>query len=91
MGRGDLGGAVGCVLDPSPPDLDRSEDGLEGERRGAAAEDPMPLLAVPLGQDELGVGLFDSVLEQAAFEYLAAAFDARFEPSGEVGILLRHG
>ena len=52
---------------------------------------PRPCLPCRWAKIELGVGLFDSVLEQAAFEYLAAAFDARFEPSGEVGILLRHG
>ena len=52
---------------------------------------PWPCFAVPLGQDEFGVGLFDGVLEEAAFEHLAAAFDARFEASGEVGILLGHG
>jgi hypothetical protein len=79
------------VLDASPPDLDRAENSLEGERRGAAADDPTSLLAVPSGQDEFGVGLFDGVLEQAAFEHLAAAFDARFEVSGEVGIVLGHG
>jgi hypothetical protein len=31
------------------------------------------------------------VLEQAAFEHLAAAFDARFEAPGEVGIVLGPG
>lgn len=84
MGRGDLGGAIGLVLDASPPDLDRAENSLEGERRGAAADDPTSLPAAPSGQDEFGVGL-------AAFEHLAAAFDARFEASGEVGIVLGHG
>ena len=91
VGRGDLGGAVGLVLDASAADLDRAEDGLEGERGGAAADDPLAVLAVPLGQDEFGVGLFDGLLEEAAFEHLAAAFDARFEAPGEVGILLGHG
>jgi len=43
------------------------------------------------GQDELGVGAFDGLLEQAAFEHLAAAFDARFEASGEIGVLLGQG
>ena len=52
---------------------------------------PWPCLPCRSGQDELGVGLFDGVLEEAAFEHLAAAFDARFEAFGEVGILLGHG
>jgi hypothetical protein len=53
--------------------------------------DPLTVFAVPLGQDELGVGPFDGVLEQAALEDLAAPFDARLEVPGEVGILLGHG
>jgi len=70
-GGGDLGGAVGVVLDASAAGLNRAEDGLEGERRGAAAGDPLAVFAVAPGQDELGVGLFDGVLEQEAFEHLA--------------------
>ncbi|HMB08941.1 MAG TPA: hypothetical protein VKP69_35085 [Isosphaeraceae bacterium] len=51
----------------------------------------MALLAMPSGQDELGVGLFDGVLEEAAFEHLSAPFDACFEALGKVGILNGHG
>ncbi|MBV8606308.1 MAG: hypothetical protein JO034_02455 [Singulisphaera sp.] len=51
----------------------------------------MTVFAVPSGDDELGVGLFDGLLEEAAFEDLAAAFDARFEALGKVGILGGHG
>jgi hypothetical protein len=91
VGRGDLGRAVGLMLDPPTADLDRAEDGLEGERRGAAAEDPLAVLASASGQDQLGVGAFDGLLEQTAFEHLAAAFDARFEAPGEIGVLLGQG
>ena len=40
---------------------------------------PWPSLPCRWARIEFGVGLFDGVLEQAAFEHLAAAFDARFE------------
>jgi hypothetical protein len=45
------------------------------------------LLTAPSGQDELGVGLFDGELEEAAFEHLATAFDARFEALGKISVL----
>jgi hypothetical protein len=44
-----------------------------------------------LGHEEFGVGAFDGALEEAAFEHLSAAFDARFEAFGQFGILHRHG
>lgn len=91
MGRGDLGRAIGVVLDPPLPDLDRAEDGLEGERGRAAAEDPLALFATPVGQDQRGVGVLHDLLKQPALEHLSAPFDARFEASGEIGVLLGHG
>ena len=42
---------------------------------------------MPPGQDELGIGLFDG-LKEAAFEDLAALFDACFEVLGEMSVLL---
>jgi hypothetical protein len=44
-----------------------------------------------LRQDQFGVGLFDGVLEEVAFEHLSASFDPRFEAFGEIGILVGHG
>jgi hypothetical protein len=91
VGRGDLGRAVSPVLDAAAADPDGAEGRLEGERGGTAAEDPSAVLASASGQDELGVGPLDGVLEQPAFEDLAAALDARLESSGERGVLLGHG
>ena len=91
MGRGDLGRPVGFVLDASASDPDRAEDRLEGERCGAAAEDALALFALPLGQDQLGVGPLDGLLEQLALEHLAAVLNARFEASGEIRILRGEG
>ena len=91
VGGGDLGRAVGVVLDASAADVDRAEDGLEGVGGGAAAGDPPAVFAVPSRQDQFGVGLLDGLLEQPAFEDLAAAFDAGFEASGQLGILLGQG
>jgi hypothetical protein len=51
----------------------------------------LAVFAVSLGHEELGVGAFDGVLEEAAFEHLAAAFDTRFEVLGEISILRGHG
>jgi hypothetical protein len=51
----------------------------------------LALFAVPSGQDQFGVGLLDGLLEQATLEDLTTPFDARFEVSGEVGILGGHG
>ena len=90
-GRGDLGGAVRFVFDTPPPDLDRAEDGLEGERRGAAAHDPLAPLAAAVGQDEVGIGVLDDVAEQPTFDHLPAAFDARLEAAGEVGVVVGDG
>jgi hypothetical protein len=62
-----------------------------GERGGAAAGDPLAVFAVPSGQDQFGVGLFDGLLEQAAFEQLAAPLDARFKAFGEIGVVRGQG
>jgi hypothetical protein len=62
--------------------LDRAKDGLEAERRGATAGDPLTVLAVSLGQDPFGVGAFEGLREEAAFEELAAAFDAGLQELG---------
>jgi hypothetical protein len=79
------------LRDASPLDLDGAEDGLEGKRGGAPANNPLALFAAAPRQDQFGVGLFDGVLEEAAFEHLPAPFDLRFETLGEIGILLGHG
>ncbi|HLY82926.1 MAG TPA: hypothetical protein VKQ71_08065 [Acidimicrobiales bacterium] len=51
VGPGNLGTAVAAMLDPLPPDRHGAQDRLEGEGRGAAADDPRAWLAVTLGQD----------------------------------------
>jgi hypothetical protein len=51
----------------------------------------LTILAVSLGHDEFGVGAFDGLLEETAFEHLAAAFDAGLQEFGEIGILVGHG
>src|SRR5262249_53149214 len=51
VGRGDLGRAIGFVLDASPLDLDGAEDGLEGKRGGATANNPLTALAAAPRQD----------------------------------------
>ena len=52
---------------------------------------PWPSLPCRRARIEFGVGLFDGVLEQAAFEHLATPFDARFEAFGEIGVVRGHG
>ncbi len=79
------------MLDALPADLHRAEDGLEGEGGGAATGDALPPFAVALSQDQLAVGAFDRLLEQAAFEDLATAFEDRFEELGELVVWLGHG
>jgi hypothetical protein len=71
--------------------LDRAKDSLEGQRRGTTAGDPLTILAVSLGQDPFGVGAFEGLREEAAFEELAAAFDAGLQELGEISIRLGHG
>jgi hypothetical protein len=51
----------------------------------------LALFAVPTGQDQFGIGLFDGLLEEAAFEHLAAPFDGGFDVLGEIGIVRGHG
>ena len=57
--------------------------------------DHLSRLIVALVREELDLsaisGSYRSVLGQPPFEHLAAAFDARFEPSGELGVLLGQG
>jgi hypothetical protein len=79
------------MRDAAPPDLDSAEDGLGGKRGRATADDPLPLFGVPTGQDHLGIGVFDGLLEEAAFEHLAVPFDGGFEVFGEIGIVRGHG
>jgi hypothetical protein len=54
---------------------------LKGGR--ATAADPLALLTLALGQDELVVSLFDGLLEQAALQDLSAGLDGGFHARGK--------
>jgi hypothetical protein len=44
-----------------------------------------------VGQDQFGVGLFDGLLEETAFEHVAGSVDAGFETAGKIRVLIRQG
>jgi hypothetical protein len=90
-GRGDLSAAVGFVLDPLPSHRHGAKDRLEGERGGAAADDPLALLPLTPGQDELAIGLLDGLLEQAALEVLPTGLEGGLQVLGQVGVWVGQG
>src|SRR5262249_10658911 len=64
---------------------------LEAERGRAAADDPLALLALAPGQDELAIGPFDGLLEQLTLEDLPTRLDGGFQVFGQVRVLIGHG